>query len=113
MTLEDVLADYRGQAQVLRHRGHRAEADTIEEFADAVAKSARDYIDWLTEDEAALASGKSVLWFRHRFREWEDGGLARRDGEGRRARRLYRRLIVPRRPNITSAYQMGRKGEVA
>lgn len=98
-SLEQVLADHRGEAAVLRKAGHKLQADSIELVCDDVSKAARDYLDWLDEGEARARSGKSVDWLRHHFAEWEAQGLA----EWRHKRRYYRRIIVPRRANLEAA----------
>lgn len=97
--LEDVLADWRGQAAVLRHNGHKAQADSIEAVCEDVARSQSAWLDWLEEEEARARSGKSAEWLRARFAEWEAQDLAERRGR----KRYYRRVIVPRRPNLEAA----------
>lgn len=110
LPLEQVLADARGEAQLLRTHGHAAQADSIERLCEAVAESMRDYLDWLTEDEAQLHSGRGAEWLRHRFAEWEALGMAKREHQGRSQRRRYRLCIVPRRANTAAAYEAGRRG---
>jgi hypothetical protein len=44
MTLEQLLADWRGDAQVLRRRGYDRDAGQMERFAEAVAWAAEDYL---------------------------------------------------------------------
>lgn len=102
MTLEDTLADSRGEAAVLRANGHGAQADSMERVCDRVAESMAAYLDWLTEDEAHSRSGKSVAWLRERFAGWLDLGLARYS-DTRPARRQYRRVIIPVRANLDAA----------
>lgn len=109
-SLEDVLADERGSAQVLRAAGHVREADNIDRILDRVRAAANDYLDWLTEGEARLRSGKSVEWLRARFPQWMAAGHARYDGQGR-GKRLYRQLVVPKRANESAAREAGRRGE--
>lgn len=104
MTLEQVLADARGDAQVLRKRGHGRDAELIEKLCDEVSAAAEDYLRWLNEDEAMLRSGRSSAWLRGAFPEWERSGHARRDGK----RRLYRQVVVPVRANVTAAAAAGR-----
>ena len=106
-SLEQVLADERGSAQVLRAAGHTREADNIDRLLDRVRSSAIDYLDWLTEGEARLRSGKSVEWLRARFAVWAAAGHAKADGR----RRLYRQLVIPRRANESAARESGRRGE--
>lgn len=102
MRLEDVLADLRGEAAVLRANGHGAQADSIERACGRVAESMAAYLDWLTEDEAHSRSGKSVEWLRTRFASWMDLGLARYT-DARPPRRQYRRVIIPVRANLDAA----------
>lgn len=103
--LEQVLADWRGDAQVLRRQRHDQEAEQIERFAVDVARAAEDYLRWLSEEEALLRSGRSRGWLRSRFPEWEREGHARRD----RGRRLYRMVVIPQRANTLAAREAGRR----
>lgn len=103
-SLEQVLADARGDAAVLRKQGHAAQADSIERVCGDVAEAAHEFIAWLSEGEAQLRSGRSAAWLRRQFAEWEHAGHARKD----RRQRQYRMLIVPRRADLESARQAGR-----
>lgn len=105
MTLEQVIADARGEAAILRKNGDERGAEIIERLMDAVAHAAADYIVWLNEHEAELRSGRTVAWLRARFPEWERQGHARKAGR----RREYRTLIVPTRANTAAAYAAGRR----
>jgi hypothetical protein len=109
-SLEEVLADERGRAQVLRSAGHDREAENLDRLLDRVRTAAVDYLDWLTEPEARLRSGKSVEWLRARFAAWAAAGHARHDAQSR-GKRLYRQLIVPRRANESAAREAGRRGD--
>lgn len=100
--LEQLLADFRGEAQVLRSHGHKAQAETLERVCAAVAETMDAYLDWLTEDQAKTRSGRSVEFLRSRFPAWETAGLAKWT-ESRPCRRLYRRLIIPLRANAEAA----------
>ena len=102
--LEQVLADARGDAAVLRRAGHAADAELIERICHEVARAAEDYLRWLTEEDAALRSGRSLTWIRSRFSEWEREGHARREGR----RRMYRQVVIPQRANPTAAREAGR-----
>lgn len=97
--LEDVLAEFRGQAAVLRHNGHATQAASMEAVCDAVADSMVDYLTLLTEEQAMSRSGRGTEFLRSRFPAWESAGLAFRDGR----RRKYRAVIVPTRPNLDAA----------
>ena len=103
--LEQVLSDWRGDAQVLRRQGHDSEAELIERFAEDVARAAEDYLRWLSEEEALLRSGRSRKWLRSHFPEWERAGQARRD----KRRRSYRMLAIPQRANAVAAQEAGRR----
>lgn len=105
--LDTVLADLRGEAAVLRRAGHREQADAYERFASLVADATEDFRTFLTEPQAALRSGKSQAWLRSRFAGWLADGNARHGT--RRGERLYRALVVPRRPNIEAALEAGRR----
>lgn len=102
--LQQVLTDWRGDAAVLRRAGHVADADLREKMADQVSAAAASYLNWLSETEAMLRSGKSRDWLRGRFSGWEAEGHARMTGRERQ----YRELIVPRRPALTTAHEAGR-----
>ena len=104
-TLEQLLADWRGDAQVLRRQGHERDADSLERCAEDVSGAAEEYLMWLSEEDALLRSGRSVSWLRKQFPEWDQAGHARREG----GRRYYRMLVVPQRANTVSAQEAGRR----
>lgn len=99
MNLEQVLADVREEAALLRRHGHKVQADSMESVCDRVRDCMAPYLDWLTEEEAMARSGRSAAWLRGQLPEWEGIGMARQEGR----RRWYRRVIVPRRPNLEAA----------
>lgn len=105
MTLEQVLADAREDAQALRRHGHKHDAELIEALADKVQAAAYEYLNWLTESEARLRSGHSVEFLRARFPTWLKLGLARWDGR----KRQYRAVVVPQRANREAAREAGRR----
>lgn len=105
MTLEQVIADAREEAAVLRRHHQAAIADAIGRLADAVQASALDYLNWLSESEARLRSGHDVPWLRARFAQWAEQGLA----EWRGAKRYYRAVVIPQRPNLDAARAAGRR----
>ncbi len=106
--LEQVLADVRGEAQVLRKHQDNRTADVIDGIVDRVKAAAEDYITWVNESEANLASGRAIAWFRARYPEWADAGHARLNAKGQRE---YRLVVIPRRANISAAREAGRRGE--
>lgn len=104
-SLEQVLADWREDAQILRKHGHGREAEQLERFSIDVARAAEDYLRWVSEEDAMLRSSKSREWLRSQFPEWERMGHARREGK----RRCYRLLVIPVRANLTAAAAAGRE----
>lgn len=105
MTLEQVLADARGDAAVLRRHGQAAVAEALERLADAVSVAAEDWLVFLSETDAHLRSGLSEKWLRARFAQWEREGHARMKG----GEHQYRACIVPRRARIGAAAERGRQ----
>lgn len=106
-TLDQVIADGRGEAAVLRAHGHRAQAESLAAFVERVADAARPYLTWLSDAEAKMRSGKSVEWLRARFAAWEAAGLAKMVGR----KRYYRELVIPVRAHEDEARELGRRGE--
>lgn len=106
--LEQVLADWRGDASVLRARGHETDATLIENLCGEVAGAAEEFIRWLSEDDARLRSGLSRRSLRRRFRELFDAGHARYNAKGDRE---YRMTVIPMRAEVESARSAGRRGE--
>lgn len=107
-SLEDVLADARGEAAVLRSHGHTTQAKSIEGVTDRVADSMRSWLTLLSESEAMLRSGWSSHRLRSRFAEWEAGGFALLDAKGKRR---YRECIVPIAGDQAAARLAGERGE--
>lgn len=102
--LEQVLADERGQAQVLRHNGHAHDADLIERVCDRVSSAAEDYLRFLEESDAQLRSNRSTDWLRSQFPKWEQQGNAKKVA----GRRYYRMLVIPQRVNLSAAREEGK-----
>lgn len=105
-TLEQVLADARGELPLLRKRRAGWDPDAIAEFIDRVAATTEDYRKFISEEDARLQSGKSVAWLRARHSEWMDAGNA----EYRNRKRYYRACVIPRRPDLSAAREAGRRG---
>lgn len=59
LTLEQVLADARGEAAVVRKHAPGI-ANAIDELCDRVRDAAEDWLRWLTMDEAVSRSGHSA-----------------------------------------------------
>ncbi len=112
--LEQVIADFREQANVLALNGHKAQADSIRGVIDAIvrARGVDEYMAWLSEDEAVSKSAKSSPWRRSRFAGWVDRGLARWDPR-RKTKRQYRSLIIPQRANLEAARAQARRDAAA
>lgn len=112
MKLEQVLADWRERAQILRASGYVAHADSLTAFADDVAAATEDYRTFVNETDARLISGKSVEWLRGRFGEWLALDNARLVGR----KREYRMIVLPRRADLAAARAAGQRaarGEAA
>lgn len=107
--LDQVLADWRGDAQVLRRRCDVQLAEQLERCAEEATEAAEEYLRWLSEDDAMLRSGRSRTWLRGQFPEWERQGHARREGH---RRRMYRMLVIPQRANTLAAREAGWRGAV-
>lgn len=101
--LAQVLADAREEAAVLRRNGAAFSIDRVEQFCDAVAAAAEDYLRFLPEPRARLYSGRSVAWLRARFAGWAEQGHAER----RKGVRYYRVVVLPRRPDTDAAFDEG------
>lgn len=109
MTLEDVLANEREDAAILRARGLADRADDIERVCDRVAESLQHYLQWLSESEASLWSGHSAKWLRARFAGLQAQGDAKRQGRYR----YYRASAIPRSVDVAQLRQMARSDGAA
>lgn len=110
-TPEEVIADWRGSAQVLRARSHPHDAQLIEQCAEEITTAIRPLLTWLNEGEAMLRSGRKVDYFRTRFAEWASQPLPMAELRGRR--RWYRALVVPQRVHVSAVKLAGLRGERA
>lgn len=95
-SLEEILADYREEVQILHRHGAKDVADAITRVCDDVRAGAEDYLVWLSEDDAILRSGHTAAWLRRRFADWMEQGNARLGGRGGRVRE-YRQVVIPQR----------------
>ena len=110
LRLDQVLADERGQAAVLRAKGHPHDAQLIEALCDRVQVAAEDYIRFISETDARLRSGWSVDRLKGKFPQWEREGHAERRGRDR----YYRQLVIPQRVNPSAIRATARRdGESA
>lgn len=108
-TLEQVLADERGDAAVLRRNGHDREAELIERVCERVSRAAEEYLRFMSEPDARLRTNRSVEYLRNRFAEWESQGHAYKKG----TTRYYRMLVLPPRANLSAAREEGRRAASA
>lgn len=104
LDLEQIIADAREEAAVLRRSGNAGQADYVEALLDRVERGAEDYLRWLTEADAIIKSGLAERTLRRRFRELLDCGLARYSAKRERE---YRACAVPPRPNVADARARG------
>lgn len=104
-TLEQVLADERGDAAVLRRQGHVHQAEQLERICDRVSAAAEEFLRFLSEPQARSRSNKSTEWLRGRFAEWSAQGHAKKlNGV-----RYYRMIVIPTRANVSAAREEGRR----
>ena len=104
-TLEQVIADARGELPVLERRNGSWGSKDIREFIDRVAAAAEEWLTWLSESDAAIRSGYSEVWLRGRFEQLRRDGHARVNGKHRQ----YRACAIPRRANVAAAANRGRE----
>lgn len=98
-SLEQVLADARGELPILRKHGQATIADAIERLVEDVVESAQPFLVWLSEGEARLRSDHSAEWLRRRFPAWERQGLARWNPR-RPSERQYLQVVIPQARNL-------------
>lgn len=105
--IDQVFADLREDANVLRRTGHTPDAETYDRILDKLAATTEveEVLTWLSEDDAMLRSGRGRAWLRSRFTEWETRGHAKMDGRKRR----YRMIVIPQRANLEAAYRAGKE----
>ncbi len=105
-TLEQILADARGAAQMLRFTGNTGQAEYLEGLCTRVAAATEEWLTWLSETDAAVRSGRTEDWLRGRFEALRRDGHARLVG---RRIRQYRACAIPRRANVVAAANRGRE----
>jgi hypothetical protein len=102
-SLEAVLNEWEHDAETLARCGQIAQADQLRARAKQVREATEEWLDTLTEGEAALFSGQSTRWLAARFESYARRGLAFRRGRTR----VYRRCALPRRAETVAAYVAG------
>lgn len=99
--LEQVLADAREEAGILRKHGQDAIADALLRLCQDVADATEDFRTWLSEPDAMLRCGKPRGWLRSRFADWCHAKNARWSPRNARARE-YRAIIIPQRTDVVA-----------
>jgi len=108
--LADVIADWRGDAAVLRRNGNAAGADILERCAREAAASAEEWLLWLSEGDAALRAGRSVSWVRGRFEQLRREGHARQTSKHTR---IYRACAIQTKADVVGAAEAGRRAALS
>jgi hypothetical protein len=103
--LSTVIADWRGEAAVLRRRGETKTAVILEQCAEEAATASESYLLWLSETDAMLRTGRARDWLRARYEGWAAEGHARKIGRDRQ----YRAIMLPRRAAVIEAREAGRQ----
>ena len=93
-SLEQVLADARGELPFMRKRRGAWDAQAVEDFIDRVARAAHEYMTFISEQDAVIRSNRAPAWLRARYPLWERMGHARRNPSKPRERQ-YRLVIIP------------------
>ncbi len=101
-----VVADWRGEAAVLRRRGDDRAATLLEQCAAEVAAVADEFTTWLTEEAGARRSGWSPAKVRRHALAFLHTPHVRQE---KRAY-LLRACIVPRRAHLEMIRNAGRQG---
>ena len=104
-SLEQVIADLRGDAAVFDRNGEPARAQANRDLAERIESVSEEHITWLSEGDAAMRAGKSEAWVRARFEQLKHDGRARLKGRARQ----YLACAIPRRANVDTAAARGRQ----
>jgi len=103
--LSTLIADWRGEAAVLRRRGDNRTALVLEQCAEETVIAAESYLLWLSETDAMLRTGRTREWLRARYEGWASEGHAKKTGGDRQ----YRAVMLPRRAAVVEAREAGRQ----
>ena len=104
--LSQVLADAMEEASTLRANGHAVQAGSIERVCAAVRESSALWLEWRSERESILQSGRRVDYFRSRFDAWQRDRMAEMRGRNR----YYRACVVPRQELLSIVREQARRG---
>ena len=103
--LEQVLANWRGDAAVLRARKHDRDAELIETLCAEVALAAEEWLTFIDEGRAAIHSGRTEATIRAKYETLARRGHARTVN----GRRQYRQCMIEQRAQIDQAAERGRE----
>ena len=92
--LEDHIARWRADADVVRRNGNASTADVLARCATEAEEASQEWLTWLTETEAAGKAGRARRWMRARFTAMKADGHAKLRPSDRE--RLYRACAVLR-----------------
>lgn len=104
--LDTILRRWEMDAAALARNGEPEKAAMLQRCIAEVTQAGEEWLTWITEEEAALRSGKSVVWWRGQFPALQKRSHARQVGHGKR---IYRLAIVPVREAIVRAAEEGRR----
>lgn len=90
--LNEIIANAREQANVLRLTGNAGQAEYVDQLVTQIADATEEVRKWISEADAHLRSGWSMRTLRRRFQEWLVTGHARQNA---RKEREYRLDIIP------------------
>lgn len=79
-SLAEVLEDERRQAAVLEHNGHMNDAKLIRRVCDRVESVAGGYLNFVSEPNAVIRTGKSVRQLRRLYAKLEPRGHGKKIG---------------------------------
>ena len=91
--IERAFGDAAEQIATLRRFGQAQVADAVEALLASLRTELVEYLTWHDEAGAALMSKRAPGYFRARFAGWEERGLAKHQGRGRR---YYRECVIPK-----------------
>ena len=94
--LEEVIARWKLEAQVMRRHDLKTSAGILEGCAHDVEMAAPDYLTWLSEGQAMSKGGRSKEWLRARWTELSKDGNAKLD---HKHMRVYRSCAIHRSLN--------------
>jgi hypothetical protein len=104
--LEGVLQRWALDADALARNGEPDKAALLRRCVEQVRTAAPDWLEWVEEAEAMLHTGYGRDKIRAMFRLWAPRGHAKQIG---RARRVYRMAVLPVRPLLADAAELGRR----